>query len=322
MKGCLTMKKVSIIVPVYNTEKYLVKCLDSLVNQTLEEIEVIAVNDGSTDGSQNILDMYAEKYPEKIRCIYQENAGQSAARNNGLKLATGEYIYFVDSDDFIDPETCELLYSHAKEKDLDILGFSLKEIRGNTVIKASSIFAEIDTKKRMMIEQTMVCNKLFNRRFLLEIDAQFEEGLYYEDLEFSSRVASIAKKTDWIDAYLYNYVTRENSTMHQTKFNNRLNDIYIILDKLKESIGQNYGEELEYLYIEHLLFSAAGRFIWFDEGKQQIKKISEIMKKQFPNWKKNCYYKSRNIKYKIFCMAAYYRCIQVLKILTRIRNMI
>ena len=106
--------KVSIIVPVYNVEKYLAQCLDSLINQTLKEIEIICVNDGSKDNSAKILTAYAQKYV-RIKIINQTNQGLSAARNNGISVATGEYIGFVDSDDWVDIDFYKKLYSAGKK---------------------------------------------------------------------------------------------------------------------------------------------------------------------------------------------------------------
>ena len=119
------MVKVSVIVPVYNTEQYLEKCLDSLVNQTLGDIEIIIVNDGSPDNSQAIVDKYKEKYPEKIKSIIQSNGGQSSARNNALQYATGEFIMFVASDDYIELDTLERTYNIANNGNYDIVCFNM-----------------------------------------------------------------------------------------------------------------------------------------------------------------------------------------------------
>ena len=114
-------KKVSIIVPIYKVEKWLDRCLDSLVHQTLEEIEIIAVNDGSPDNSQAIIDRYVEQYPDKVYGYIKENGGLSDARNYGLQYAHGEYIAFVDSDDYVDVTAYEKLYNKAKEEDSEIV---------------------------------------------------------------------------------------------------------------------------------------------------------------------------------------------------------
>ena len=111
--------KVSVIVPVYNVEKYLRQCLDSIINQTLKEIEILCINDGSTDSSPEILKEYEEK-DSRIKIINKKNAGLSAARNQGLELAKGEYVSFIDSDDWINETFCEALYTAAKKYDSDI----------------------------------------------------------------------------------------------------------------------------------------------------------------------------------------------------------
>lgn len=113
------MAKVSIIIPVYNTENYLKKCLDSVVNQTLEDIEIICINDGSTDRSLGILNDYAQKY-SKIIVINQENKGVSEARNEGIEKASGEYIMFLDSDDYFQPQACETAYNSVNSSDYDL----------------------------------------------------------------------------------------------------------------------------------------------------------------------------------------------------------
>ena len=115
------MPKVSVIVPVYNVEKYLPTCLDSLVQQTLKEIEIIVVNDGSTDNSLSIMQQYAKKYPDKIKIYSKENGGLSDARNAGMKIANGEYISFIDSDDYISCDFIETLYNVMKAEKSDIV---------------------------------------------------------------------------------------------------------------------------------------------------------------------------------------------------------
>ena len=114
------MPKVSVIIPVYNVEKYLSECLDSVVNQTLKDIEIICVNDGSPDGSAAILEEYAQK-DNRIKVITQENRGLSEARNSGLKIASGEYIAFLDSDDYIDLKFFEQLYKRGIESNSDVV---------------------------------------------------------------------------------------------------------------------------------------------------------------------------------------------------------
>ena len=117
------MPKVSVIVPVYNVEKYIDKCLKSLVNQTLSDIEIIVVNDGSTDNSETIIKQYLEKYQNKIKYVIKQNGGLSDARNYGMKFATGEYIAFLDSDDYVDNTIYEKMYNKATEEQCDFVEY-------------------------------------------------------------------------------------------------------------------------------------------------------------------------------------------------------
>ena len=112
--------KVSIVAAVYNLEKYLPRCLDALVNQTLQEIEILCVDDGSTDSAPQIIDEYAKKYPEKVKAFHKENGGEFTTRNYGLERATGEYVTFVDTDDWVESDWAEKLYNAAKENDADL----------------------------------------------------------------------------------------------------------------------------------------------------------------------------------------------------------
>ena len=178
------MPKVSIIVPVYNVEKYLSKCLDSLVNQTLKDIEIIIVNDGSPDHSQDIIDKYAKRYSKKIRAFQKDNGGQASARNLGLTKATGEYILFVDSDDYIELDTCDELYNNAKKLNSDIVLFDYYIIYSKEHNKLKSVIEKVNdvdniNKKEFFLSTPSPVNKLFRREFLLNHNFRFPEGIIY-----------------------------------------------------------------------------------------------------------------------------------------------
>ena len=130
--------KVSIIVPIYNVEEYLVKCLDSLVNQTLKEIEIICINDGSTDNSLEILKAYAQK-DDRITVINKKNSGVSDARNTGLEMANGEYVMFVDSDDYLEIQTCQSIYEKIKKDNSNLLIFNYFLVTQETKHRAKEL---------------------------------------------------------------------------------------------------------------------------------------------------------------------------------------
>ena len=154
--------KVSVIVPIYNVEKYLRKCLDSLVNQTLKDIEIICINDGTKDNSVNIVNEYLQKYPNVI-LINQENQGLGMARNNAMKHAKGDYIAFVDSDDWVDLNMYEVLYNKAIETNADIVECDYRMVFENsTKIKNRTLFGSLHTWKKFPI----VCGKVFDWKFV------------------------------------------------------------------------------------------------------------------------------------------------------------
>lgn len=185
------MPKVSVIVPVYKVEKFLPRCLDSIVNQTLEDIEIICINDGSPDNSLQILEEYAKK-DSRIKIINQENAGLSVARNVGMEIAQGEYIGFVDSDDWIDVEFYEKLYTTAKKYDADIGVCSVQSVRKfgrkNYLFKYKSEELAEDTYKKYYLCDIpcvgYVWNKIYRTSDIKKFNIMFEPGVYFEDVCF------------------------------------------------------------------------------------------------------------------------------------------
>lgn len=297
--------KISIIVPVYNTELYLEKCLDSLINQTLKEIEIILINDGSTDKSEQIIKNYQEKYKEKIVYFSKKNEGQGVARNFALKKAKGEFITFVDSDDFVDLSMCEKLYNKAKESGADIVATTgMIEVREERFIKRDIEFKTNDNLKTYILNNSGPVGKIIKKDIILKNDLYFPILRAYEDISVVPLWGLYSKKIEYVNEALYYYLIRDGSTMKQIKYNDKIMDIYESLsnlyNKFKLNTEDEYKDELEWIYIEHLLHAASLRFYKFNK-LDEIKKINEIMKDKFPKWNKNKYYKKQSLKYKIVC---------------------
>lgn len=311
------MAKISIVVPVYNSEKYLNKCIDSLINQTIKDIEIVIVNDGSTDNSQKIIDEYAQKYPSKIKKFYKENGGQASARNLGIKNATGEFIAFVDVDDYVELDTYEGIVEEMMNKNLDIVCFDFYEIVGDEKKEFNHYFFNgIDVDKKYIVSESSPCNKVIRRSLIVDNEIYFLENRIYEDLATIPVLGKYTSKIKFLDKRLYYYVIHSNSTMRQVSYNRKIEDIFFVVDKLYKDFAETrYVEELEYIYIEHLLHAASLRFLNFKEGEKNIYKISSIMKEKFPKWRKNKYYKKQSWKYKIICNLAYYKNIKLLKLI-------
>lgn len=212
------MPKISVIVPVYNAEIYLPECLDSLLNQTFSDIEIICINDGSSDNCAQILADYAKK-DSRIKIITQTNKGVSIARNSGLDIASGEYISFIDSDDFVSTCFLEDLFNAIQNTGSDISGCDYKKIKnsGNTTVAKSRTkpkvypnALEVLLNQRNFIHFN-VWNKLYKRKIIGDI--RFAEGLYFEDNIFNCCVFANADKFCWISDKLYAYRLTHNSIM-------------------------------------------------------------------------------------------------------------
>jgi len=313
------MPKFSIIVPVYNSEEYLPKCLDSLVGQTLSDIEIIIVNDGSPDNSQAVIDSYAARYPHMIRCLSQENRGQSAARNLGLESASGEFVFFVDSDDYIETCTCERTYKKAQDEGLDIVCFDYWNEKGGEKNYCDHCpIKDVDVVRKYILNESSPCNKIIRRSLLEDNGIRFTEGIIYEDLEMIPRLALYTDRIGYMEEAFYYYVIHEGSTMNQKKYNKKLASIYTVMDSLKRCFeNTTYREELEYLYIEHLMYFTVFRYLDYPEGVADAKRIADIMRKSFPRWRRNKYYKRKTAKHKIFLELVYMKQIGLLKFLLK-----
>ncbi|WP_407378848.1 glycosyltransferase family 2 protein [Methanobrevibacter sp.] len=240
--------KISVVLPVYNVANYLRKCLDSLVNQTFKDFEVICVNDGSTDLSLGILEGYALT-DSRFRIISQENQGLSGARNSGIKEVQGDYILFVDSDDWLEENALELLYDHVKGFDSDITMFKFKFYNEDSGEFSESSFTNLDVIDPSFYTGNFnyydvldilfkishaPFNKLYKTSFINDLDAQFLHGSYYEDLEFFYKVFLKAKKVSVLPEYLYSYRIREQSI--STSGDEGSFDIFNILESTKNNL--------------------------------------------------------------------------------------
>lgn len=313
--------KISVIVPIYNVEEYLDKCLDSLVNQTLKDIEIILINDGSPDNSEKIVKKYIKEYGEKIIYHKKENEGQGIARNYGIDLAKGEFISFVDSDDYIDKTMFEKLYNKYLEEKSDIvtsIGF-IEVKNGIETITKPNLDSD-DNFKKYILNNSGPVAKIIKKEIITKNNLYFPKLRAYEDISVVPLWGIYSKKISIIDEPLYYYLIREGSTMKQIEYNEKLTHIYPSLDNLYNHFElktkNKYQEELEWLFIEHLLHAASLRFLKFNKI-EEIKKINKIIKNRFPKWNKNKYYQNQNIKYKIVCNLIYKEKIKILKLILK-----
>lgn len=329
------MKKISVIVPVYNVEKYLGKCLGTLANQTLEDIEIIVVNDGTKDNSQKIIDKYCKKYPKIFKCVVKENGGQGSARNLGLALATGEYIAYVDSDDYVEKNMFELLYETAIKNDSDIVicGNHVVnekyEIIKDEIYKNEKLIFSVDSSPNVLFDKMAVWNKIYKTDFLKGLKLEFRSKKWYEDFDFSVIALINAKKISVVEEPLYYYVLRNGSTMINSNIDRNI-EITEAFDNIlqyakKNDLFNKYFYEFEFLAITHIYIYSIVRIsiskASYKKKIVNIKKIKKYVKLNFNNFKKNLYIKTQlSLSRRIVYYLINYNLYSIIYILFKFKN--
>lgn len=277
----MIIPKISIIIPIYNAEKFLDKCLKSVIGQTLEDIEIICINDGSTDGSLTIVQKFAAQ-DTCIKVISQNNKGLSVSRNIGLSMAKGKYVGFLDADDYIDSDFYAKLYQSAEQENADIAAASI-ELCGKdetkSIIEYDRYIVSSDKTEKFLLlgipEYNYVWNKIYRLDFLTNHNLLFKENIYYEDIIFSIQVIYFSHKIVCVPQVKYHYQYNENSIVNTTDadeqkkqhyFNAlRFQNEYIIRRKLKLPLHYNHKVKIKILGVPMI----------------KIKEITDVIKKYY-----------------------------------------
>ena len=316
------MPKISIIVPVYGVEKYIHKCISSIINQSFDDFELIVINDETKDNSIEII---KENFNDKrIKIFDKKNGGAASARNLGIDKANGDYIFFVDSDDYIEKNTLEEMYNKAIEDNVDLVICDYYKLYENGEIEAVKMIPHYNktNQKCSVISMPGPVCKLIKTSLIKENNITFLENHCFEDNAIMPFVCALAKNFSYLEKPLYYYLQREGSALNKNSYDPKWEDIFDSLEhlyqKFKDSnLFNEYYDELEYIYIEYLLHAPCLRFIKYKEGYNSIRKAGNILKEKFPNFRKNKYFKEENIKYKIICNLFYLNQIKIAKLLLR-----
>ena len=328
------MVKVSVIVPIYNAQKYIRKCVNSTTNQTLEDIEIILINDGSTDKSGEIIEELAKK-DERIKIITQPNKGAGAARNAGLDIAKGDYIKFVDADDYLNEDTLQIMYETAVNNDVMLVRGNSRTLtgpfkgidasnwgkyKGESFRERENGIILLEKEPNFIVkEYPNIGNKLFRRDLIGNI--RFPEGKW-EDLGIVPALMAAAGKIYHIrdcktgkneepkKITVYNYRVHLNTTIND--FIHKIPgvaDIIRTLDYLEKvmknsGLEDRYSNQMESLYILHTLYRVENAMFWLDMQKEQKKEVISlliyIIKSKFPNWRDNAMVEEYKNAYGLF----------------------
>jgi len=313
------MVKLSIIVPVWNVYDYIDACLASLVKQTLTDIEIIVINDGSPDNSQEIIDKYTKKYPDKVKSYIKENGGQGSARNLGIKKAHGKYLSFVDSDDFIDKNFAKDMVSIAEKEKADIVICDMIDL-----YKDREVYHDCTNITNNLSIIHSVCNKIFKKE--LFDDIEFLSKVWYEDLNILLKLYPKINKISVIHKGYYLCNCRDTSTMNN---NNSIKnkDIITAIEDAKEYLIKNklFNENnYHYIVFNHVLIDTINRVkLHHNKDKNRvIKEITNYCHKNINNYKKYPFYKEVPMNRKIVAFLNYHSLSGISKLLLNIKQII
>lgn len=299
--------KLSVIVPMYNVSAYVRECLDSLVCQTLQDMEVIMVDDGCTDDTPSIAQEYAN-YNMNFHLIHKKNGGLSDARNYGMKFAKGEYIGFLDSDDFVEPTLYEKMIKKAEEGNeivvTDIEYYYAFHPEKCYVMKGLSTWETDSIQKKALLSPMFAWNKIYKASLFKENELLYPVGTWYEDIPVTTILFAKASHIGYLEECLMHYRQREDSIMSSVG-SIRIKEIFNVMDLVRTTfekyhLYEAYHDELEYLHIEHLRLYGMFRFIRSPYWNECYTESKKVMRKYFPHWKKNKYINNLSKKNRIF----------------------
>lgn len=329
------MPDISVIVPVYNVKSYLSACLDSILNQDFSSYEVVIIDDGSTDGSGELADQYASRHPDKVRVIHQENQGLGGARNTGIKNAIGEYVAFVDSDDWIKPNMLSILWHEIQQTGADIAVCGLVcitekgEVVGRvTETQSFHVALSFSEHKDIMLCNPSACNKLYRKSLFIDHDIWFPSHVWYEDIRTIPKLYTVSSSMVFTNQCLYCYLQRSGSIMNNTDVN-RNRELLDAFDELRSfycdrGLWDCFQDELIYLAVSHLYIAASVRIIRSVNGASYIllHEIERYMQLNFPNFLKNPYLNQMDRNKKIVFALLQNRHYRVIRLLFQLRDSI
>lgn len=285
--------KVSVVIPFYNVENYIERCMESLKSQTLNEIEFIIVDDGSKDTSRSIVERYLND--PRFHLYTKENGGLSDARNFGMQYVQGEYMCFLDSDDYVDSIMYETMYNKAIEKNLDMVSCDFVWEYPNHCRKDQGL-----QKNPLLLDvRAVVWNKMFRTAIIKEYNLTFIKGLRYEDVAFTYSFIPYIKRYELINEPFVHYIQRDNSIVNTQ--NEKVRDIYTILDHVfayykTHQIYDAYVDQLEYVTIRYIFGSSLKRIVKIENSELRNKILMEnwdYLNNRFPNWRNNRFLRSQ-----------------------------
>ena len=305
---------ISVIVPVFNAEKYLERCLNSVILALGDfKGEILLVDNGSEDNSLKIMHEYSKKHRGVISILHCDTPGAAAARNYGFLRARGKYIWFIDADDEILPDSIHLLISEAEKTKADLVMMGATRVYAGghrnylSAVKANAK----DHKSRFVRYGAGPWQFLIRKEWWTQNGFIFREGMIHEDMEMISALILYTDKFASVDKPLYIYYQNDDSVLHRKKWDGRAFDIFPALTGLyerfeKAGAAEEYHDELEWFFIWNLLIDSAKDFAKFPEGKPGFQRSREMLRRYFPKWRKNRFLREKPLKLRLRVLKNYF----------------
>lgn len=326
------MKLASVVVPVYNVENYIENCLESLIRQTYDNIEIVLVDDGATDNSGRICDFYAQK-DSRIQVLHKDNGGLSDARNKGAQICRGEYLFFVDADDTVSPILIEKAVKRCEEINGDMVIFDFESVEEDTGRRDRYSFQlpedrafTLSELPELLLKTPAAWCRMYKRSFWEHSGIRYPENIHYEDLATTPRMVYQAKRIGYVgEEPLYYYMLRQGSIMRSNDFERSYRDRTYVLDFIKSYYQSHhadirYGKELEFIFFEHGYFVPSKEIVLENPKSLWLKKFENYVKENYPQFLKNPYIKNLSVKDRILLALLKRRMYFVMNILSGARK--
>ncbi len=312
------MDKISIVIPCYNIADSIDICIESIRNQTYENFEALFIDDGSTDRTRDVI-LESIQDDDRMKYIFKENGGVSSARNLGIEHATGEYICFVDSDDYVEKDFLKGLYDNLikNNSDISICYF-------NRVYEDKVSVNEVKNGFYNLIRYPAPWNKICKTSLYRDNGIRFPNARLSEDLGSTSKLLMLSDKVSVVEKPLYNYIQNPSSSMHT--YDDRIYEVYSITEDIEnfakdKGLFEKFHDEIEYLNVYHILIGTVYRASFRDDfNTESLKELKGYVDSKYPNWPENNGIKQLPIFYRVYLKALAKEQFKLIQLLLRILN--
>ena len=313
------MPKFSLIVPVYKVEEYLPKCIESVLAQKNQDFELLLIDDGSPDNCGKICDEYAAKYPQKIQAVHQPNGGAGAARNNGIRMSKGEYLLFLDSDDYLSEDLLADLAAVIEKDPVDLILYGARvEKDGKEVgqlhedVPVNQLISVKDAPK-LYFGVMAPWNRAYKKELFTKNDIDFATKVWYEDIRVVTKILAVSETAYRLPGAYYHYLQREGSAMNNKNSGRNVEIIYAYDDILswydRRGLLEKHHPELSFQAVQHILLAATVRVLLIDKKHELIERFRSYMEEHFPDFRENPYLplldKNKQLIYKLLLKKRY-----------------